>query len=273
MEILQIGERPKAYQWDISATARQHWNAKAPAKAGNNEITIYDVIGSDGFGGGFTAKRMDAALRSIGAKSDVTVKINSPGGDVFEGVAIFNALKMHEGAVDVEVMGIAASAASFIAMAGDSVRMQRGSMLMIHNSWGLVIGNRHDLFRTGEVLGKIDDAMAGIYADRTGAPRIEIAKMMDNETFLQAEEAVKMGFVDEAIEAEKAEDGEDLPKGLAARRKLDALLAEQGVPRSERRRLMREASGGTQDAAPTVTQDADLNVSAMRELINSLTER
>ena len=111
--------------------------------AGNdaNSISIYDSIGENWEGTGVTAKRISAALRAIGDK-DVVVNINSPGGDFFEGVAIYNLLREHQGRVTVQVMGLAASAASVIAMAGDEILMGDGSFLMIHNAgpWPSAIG-------------------------------------------------------------------------------------------------------------------------------------
>src|SRR5262245_53778386 len=139
--------RPQNFQWDAPSDVLAKW-AERPLAADStdaNTITIYDVIGEDLWtGGGFTAKRMSAALRSIG-KNDVTVKINSPGGDMFEGIAIYNLLREHPAKVTVDVMGWAASAASIIAMAGDEIRMGLGTFMMVHNAWGMVIGNRHDM--------------------------------------------------------------------------------------------------------------------------------
>ena len=130
--------RPQNYQWDapsdVLAKWAEHSFAAAPGADADATISIFDVIGEDGWtGGGVTAKRISAALRSIGNR-DVIVRINSPGGDMFEGIAIYNLLRTHPAKVTVEVLGWAASAASIIAMAGDVIRMGLGSFMMVHNA-------------------------------------------------------------------------------------------------------------------------------------------
>ncbi len=140
-------QRPDGVDWEPPSEAWSRW-AGAPLAAEADDpttISIYDVIGEDFWtGGGFTSKRMGAALRSIGAK-DITVEVNSPGGDMFEGVTIYNMLREHPAKVTIDVMGWAASAASVIAMAGDEIRMGLGTFMMVHNAWGVVVGNRHDM--------------------------------------------------------------------------------------------------------------------------------
>ena len=155
------------------------------------EILLYDEIGP----WGVTAKDFAGAMAQAGA-GDITVRVNSPGGSVFDGLAIYNALKAHPGAVNVVVDGLAASAASFIAMAGDTVSMAESSMMMIHNASAVVMGNRNDLRDTANVLDKVDAQMADIYAAKTGKPADEISGMMDAETWMTAAEAKDAGFCD-----------------------------------------------------------------------------
>ncbi len=266
-------QRPKAYQWDVPSDALARW-VETPSAAANDDpatITIYDVIGEDWWsGGGFTASRMNAALRSIGAK-DVTVRINSPGGDVFEGFAIYNELASHKAKVTIEVMGVAASAASYIAMAGDTIKMGLGSFIMIHNSWGVVMGNRNDLEAASEMLAQIDGAQMDIYENRTGLKRAEIEKYMDAETFFSAKDAVAKGFADELMDNEIGGGASALVRPeIHAKRRMDAILAQSGVPRSERRKMIKEATGDTHDAAPTVTHDAGLDPAALLRLIATM---
>lgn len=116
-------------------SALERWNGGIRAATDNdNAISIFDVVGRDYWDEGVTAKRISGALRSMNG-ADVTVNINSPGGDMFEGLAIYNLLREYEGHVTVKVLGIAASAASIIAMAGDDIQIGRGAFLMIHNCW------------------------------------------------------------------------------------------------------------------------------------------
>lgn len=116
-------------------SALDRWNGGIKAAAtDDNSISVFDVIGQDYWGEGVTAKRIAGALRVMNG-ADVTVNINSPGGDMFEGLAIYNLLREYQGKVTVKVLGIAASAASVIAMAGDDIQIGRGAFLMIHNCW------------------------------------------------------------------------------------------------------------------------------------------
>jgi len=269
-------QRPENYQWDAPSDVLARWaDAPLAAEADDpNTVSIYDVIGEDWWtGGGFTAKRMAAALRSIGPK-DVTVKINSPGGDMFEGIAIYNLLKDHPAKVTVEVMGWAASAASIIAMAGDDIRMGLGTFMMVHNAWGAVIGNRHDMREGADLFESFDSALADIYEARTGMKRADIAKLMDAETFMGPTEAVKNGFADSVDEGRSAPEAKNAGEmqGVHAKRRLDAVLAQRGVPRSERRKLLKEATAGKHDAADPATHDAgpDDWLGAARQLIQTM---
>jgi ATP-dependent Clp endopeptidase proteolytic subunit ClpP len=212
---------------------------------------------------------MNAALRSIGSK-DITVKINSPGGSVFEGFAIYNELRQHNGKVTVEVMGIAASAAAYIAMAGDDIKMGLGSFIMVHNAWGGVVGNRNDLAEAIETLSKIDGAQMDIFEARTGLPRDEIETYMNAETFFTAKDAVAKGFADEVFDAPKVDAQARTSPEINAKRRLEVLLAQTGVPRVERRKMINEATGGKQDAAPAVTHDADLDPAALAQLLSTI---
>jgi ATP-dependent Clp protease, protease subunit len=265
-------QQPQGYQWDVPSDALAKWvDTPVAAADGPETITIYDIIGEDVWtGGGFTAKRMAGALRAIGPK-DVTVKINSPGGSVFEGFAIYNELRQHKAKVTVEVMGIAASAAAYIAMAGDEIRMGLGSFLMVHNSWGMAVGNRNDLASAITTLEQIDNAQIDIFEARTGLSRKKIEDYMDAETFFGATDAVKAGFADTVMDdAPEAGTKARETRPINAKRKLDALLAQSGVSRSERRRMLNEIAGDTHDAIPTATQDAGLDPAALARLLQTL---
>lgn len=270
---IQAFHRPEGFSWDAPSQALERWAGIAPVAAeadDANTISIYDVIGEDWWTGtGFTDKRMAAALRAIGAKP-VTVNVNSPGGDVFQGLAIYNLLREHPAEVTVRVMGIAASIASIIAMAGDKVEMGMSSFLMIHNSWGAVIGNQNDMREAADTFAKFDAAMSDIYLARTGLKAKEIGDMMDAETFITAAEAVKLGFADTTVNQPEPASGGQARAEISARRRLDSILARQGVPRSERRKLMRDATG-TQDAAdPETMPGAGLDLAAARQLLATM---
>ncbi|MEN4608711.1 head maturation protease, ClpP-related [Pantoea agglomerans] len=234
---------------DLPSSAMDRWNGGIKAaKSDDNSISVFDVIGADWYGDGVTASRIAAALRSIGG-ADVTVNINSPGGDMFEGLAIYNLLREYEGKVTVKVLGLAASAASIIAMAGDEVQIGRGAFLMIHNCWVYAMGNRHDLQQIAADMVPFDKAMNDIYSARTGLDEATIDAMMNAETYIGGSDAVEKGFADHLLAADEVADGDDSP--AAALRKLDAMLAKTNAPRSERRKLLKALTGGKPGAAAT----------------------
>lgn len=266
-------QRPQNFQWDAPSDVLAKW-AEAPMAAASdddNTISMLEVIGEDWWtGGGVTAKRVSAALRSIG-KQDVTVKINSPGGDMFEGIAIYNLLRAYPAKVTVEVLGWAASAASIIAMAGDEIRMGLGSIMMVHNAWGVVIGNRHDMRDSAELFDGFDGAIVDIYEARTGMRRADIEKLMDAETFMGPSEAVKNGFadaVDGAIVTPEG-DAKNMDRGLMARRQTEAALARAGFSRETRSEMLLEMGVGARDAAQKpAARDAGIDPAALQRLLN-----
>ncbi|EMV0163808.1 head maturation protease, ClpP-related [Klebsiella variicola subsp. variicola] len=227
-----------------SALDRWDGGIKA-ATTDDNTISVFDVIGQDYWGEGITAKRIAGALRTMNG-ADVTVNINSPGGDMFEGLAIYNLLREYEGHVTVKVLGIAASAASIIAMAGDDIQIGRGAFLMIHNCWLYAMGNRHDFAELAQSLEPFDTAMADIYAARSDLDIAAVQKLMDAESYIGGSDAVAKGLADSLLSADAVSDGDESP--AAALRKLDALLAKTNTPRSERRKLIKALTGNTPGA-------------------------
>ncbi|MEQ7113674.1 head maturation protease, ClpP-related [Klebsiella pneumoniae] len=227
-----------------SALDRWDGGIKA-ATTDDNTISVFDVIGQDYWGEGITAKRIAGALRAMNG-ADVTVNINSPGGDMFEGLAIYNLLREYEGHVTVKVLGIAASAASIIAMAGDDIQIGRGAFLMIHNCWLYAMGNRHDFAELAQSLEPFDTAMADIYAARSGLDIAAVQKLMDAESYIGGSDAVAKGLADSLLSADAVSDGDESP--AAALRKLDALMAKTNTPRSERRKLIKALTGNTPGA-------------------------
>lgn len=136
---------------------------------------------------------------------NITVWIDSWGGDVFAGVGIYNALKEHKGKVTVKVDGKAVSAGSLIAMAGDEVLMSPGSILMIHNPWSKAVGESKDMRHTADVLDEVKEAILNIYKTKVDKSREEIAQMMDNEEWMSARKAVAEGFADGILHLESEE--------------------------------------------------------------------
>lgn len=248
------------------------WNPNIrAAQDENNTITIYEVIGEDFWSGsGFTAKRMAAALRSIGKKKDVIVSINSPGGDFFEGAAIYNLLREHEGKVTVKIIGLAASAASIIAMAGDTIQISEIGFYMIHDAWGFVAGNRHDLTKTAETFEVFDASMADVYSARSGYGREEIGEMMDNDTWMNASDAIEKGFADELLPEKVVDDGNTEKKEQAmARRSIEVALARQGYTRKKREDLLTKAFAA-RDAGNTAARDAGYQEEDLKDLLNTI---
>lgn len=153
-------------------------------------IDIFGVIGEEW--DGLTSRDIAKQLEGLEpGKDEVLVRINSPGGFAYEGIAIYNMLKPYN--PEIQIVGLAASAASVVAMAGESRHIATGAEMMIHNAWGLAVGSGKDMFAYGEHLKKLDSSLADIYATRTG-DREKAVEVMDAETWLSAQESVAMGF-------------------------------------------------------------------------------
>ncbi len=224
----------------------------AKVEGGSTTIDLYDEIGY----WGVNAKSFRARLKD--ATGDITLRINSPGGDVFDGIAIYNDLLAHDGKVKVEIVGLAASIASIIAMAGDEITIADNAMFMVHNAWTIGVGNRHDFADVAATLTKIDDALARTYAARTTTGIRAIKTMMDNETWLNAKDAMEAGFATAIGTSAEAKAKFDLsvfagvPKSLVwdddttadakpTKRDLErALTQDAGWSRSKARAAMRE---------------------------------
>ncbi|MEU0514327.1 MULTISPECIES: head maturation protease, ClpP-related [Amycolatopsis] len=158
------------------------------------ELWIYEEIDS---WWGVSAADVAAALK--GHRGDLHVRINSPGGEVFEGFAIYNLLAQLDGTVTVTVEGLAASAASFIAMAGDKVRMCLASQMMIHDPWGFCVGAADDMRDMGSVLDSLAETLAGIYAERAGGEIAAWRDVMRGEQWYTPQEAIDAGLADEIV--------------------------------------------------------------------------
>lgn len=160
----------------------------------DGELVLYGFVGDNYWDEGFTASEVLDALAEVGRETDITVRINSGGGYVNDGIAIFNALSAHKGTVNVEVDAVAASSASVIAMAGDTITMRTGALMMVHDPSGGSYGTTDDLNKTSEVLDKLGHLMASIYADQTGDAPDDLRLEMKAELWMTGEEAVTRGF-------------------------------------------------------------------------------
>lgn len=254
----------------IKTLARQTGTFKAEGQC----LLMYGCIG-DWFDE-LEGKRVVEKIRSM--TGDITVKLNSPGGDVFDGIAIMNALKDHsknKGRVTVSVDALAASIASAIAMAGDEIVMAEGSFLMIHNPYTLIIGDAAEMRKTADVLDQITDSLAGIYANKTGMSIEGVKALMSEETWIDPTAAIEMGFATRLDTEEEAEGFENFdlsvfdnvpePLKIAAKaarpstvRGLEKALHNIGFSRAEAKRVAaagfgalvpREADTGEEDSA------------------------
>lgn len=266
---IQAFDAPRGAEWDAPSSAFDKWN---PVKAANsddkNTINILDQIGEDWFGEGMTAKIVNGVLRRADGE-DITVNINSPGGDFFEGVTIYNMLREYDGSVNVKVLGVAASAASIVAMAADDLKIAKSGFLMIHNSWGLVIGNQNDMREAADTFSVFDSAMANVYADRSGHSVEDISALMAKDTWMTGETAVDDGFADGFLASDEVV--EDKKKAQSSKHKLNTALAKIGMPRSERREIFKDLTS-THNAAEATRSAGTVDPALMQSLSEFLAE-
>lgn len=188
----------------LAAGLESHWRAEADADTRTANLHLYGAIG--GYWGGIDAAEMVPAIRDLDVDT-LNVYVNSPGGNVYDGIAIRNALRSHKARVVVTVDGLAASAASFIACAGDEVIMAENSEFMIHEAWGLAIGNAEDMLAAADDLDRISGNIAAMYASKAGGNADDWRALMKAETWYSADEAVAAGLADRT----DADTGDDEP--------------------------------------------------------------
>ena len=211
------------------------FTVKAQANAALADISIYEPIGS----WDLTAAQFIAQVKALGDVSQINLDINSPGGDVFEALTIFNFLKRHSAKVTVTVGGVAASAASLIAMAGDTIIMPNNTMMMIHNPWTWAAGNADELREQADMLDKIGGALFNTYQSRTGMDEEALKAMLATDTWLTADECLAHGFCDQVVDPITASAVFDVSKfpeqaqavfAVAKQRKAQASIAEDHTP-------------------------------------------
>jgi ATP-dependent Clp endopeptidase proteolytic subunit ClpP len=246
------------------------WYKITNQDSGVPEVLIYDVVGWPFI----DAEILVSELAEINNK-DVLVRINSPGGDVFDGVAIFNALNAHKGNVVVRNEGLAASISSVIAMAGDERQSYPAAMTMIHNAWVLDGGNKEDKLHIADILGKIDENIVDIFFDRSNVGRPSLRKMMEIETWMTAKEAKEKGFIDTIIDGNAPKAAFDLsvfnhvPDGMSAEREGKDLTVR------EVERALRDAGGSISFAKSTAAgcSKGNQEEKELLEALNKLNER
>ena len=202
------------------ASAKSNSWFRMQASADNEaDIYIYDEIGY----WGVTARQFVNDLKALGDVTHINLHINSPGGDVFDGIAIFNALKFHGAAITVHIDGLAASMASVIAMVGNPVIMPENTMMMIHKPWGFSGGDANDMRDYADLLDKVESVLIPAYAEKTGKTTEEIAAMLEDETWMDGKECLELGFADQVttslqamacIQSKRIEDFEKMPKSI-----------------------------------------------------------
>ncbi|MCE6073395.1 Clp protease ClpP [Agrobacterium vitis] len=223
----------------------------------NGELVLYGFVGENYWGDGFTARDVVDALMEHGRDEPITVRINSGGGYVDDGIAIFNALTAHKGQVTVVVDSMAASSASIIAMAGDERIMRTGSMMMIHDPSGAVWGTAADMEKYAKVMEKHAENLASIYAEVTGEDASDIREDMKSELWMTAEEAVERSFAT-SLEKKKAKAAaaHDYSVYAHAPERLVALSTQKNWTRSRAQAkagASAAASTGIEKEKPTMT--------------------
>ena len=220
---------PVAMAASATKTNNQSWYS-IKAKANDTaEISIYDEIGFWGVSAASFAQDLKDCGNNL---KQINLHIHSPGGDVFDGIAIYNLLKNHPANVTVYIDGLAASMASVIAMAGNEVIMPENAMMMIHKPWGIQGGDAEDMRKYADLLDKVENTLIPAYASKTGKTPEELAEMLSEETWLNGKECVEQGFADKlaeplvamaSIKSRKLEDFENMPKAMK-----DMLFKPQG---------------------------------------------
>ena len=199
---------PQTLKGQPLAGTRPWFRVQAKKDGAAAEVFIYDEIGAGFFGGGIAAADLIKEIKGLGLKAgdELKVRINSPGGNFFEGVTIHNYLRTEKAKIIVRVDGVAASAASVVVMAGDRIEMPQNAMLFIHNPWMFAAGDAKVMRKVAEDLDQMRDSAAGTYLRRAGdkLTRAKLLDMLDAETWLTAEDSVKHGLADVVDEPVRA---------------------------------------------------------------------
>ena len=176
------------------------WNVMKNEEEKSAELILYGSIGSDEYWDDISDKAFKQDIENLGDVENITLHINSPGGSVFSAVAIANILKNHKAKVTANIDGLAASAATIITSACDTVRMPKNALFMIHNPITFAYGNNQEMQKTVQMLDKVKNSIIETYLNKTKTDKETLSELMDNETWMNAEEAKEYGFVDEILD-------------------------------------------------------------------------
>jgi len=244
------------------------YQVKAASNGGESEILIYDYIG-------WPYNDPSDLIREMADMGDILGRINSPGGDVWDGMAIYNAFATHKGGtVTMRIEGIAASMASVIAMAGKKLHAYDNTMLMIHNAWTYTAGNQYELSDIADLLGKIDENMVDIYQGKSKISKRELSQMMKDTTFLNAKEAKNKGFVDVIVDGKAAKADFDLSiygntpegygQGESTEREKERALRDVGFSQKEAKAILSGRKDGTQRDVEGIQAEVDRITNIMK---------
>ncbi len=239
------------------------------------DFYLYDII--DWLGADPQQFMQD--LKEVSANQTIRVRINSPGGSVFDGTALYNGLKQHEAKVETYIDGVAASIASVIAMAGDEIHIAENAYMMIHEPFSLVVGTAADMRKEADLLDKVGDTIVDTYAKRSGKNKNEIKQALQEETWLVGQEAIDFGLADYLAEESNAENRFDLsvfnnvPEslinssdgGTPTTRDLEKQLRDAGLGRKQAKAFVSEGKKTLQ------SEDVpDDDWAAVKKLINNI---
>ena len=176
------------------------WNVMKNDEEKSAELILYGSIGSDEYWDDISDKAFKQDIENLGDIENITLHINSPGGSVFSAVAIANTLKNHKAKITANIDGLAASAATIITSACDIVRMPKNALFMVHNPITFAYGNNQDMQKTLEMLNKVKNSIIETYLNKAKTDKETLSELMDNETWMSAEEAKEYGFIDEILD-------------------------------------------------------------------------
>ena len=176
------------------------WNVMKNDEEKSAELILYGSIGSDEYWDDISDKAFKQDIENLGDVENITLHINSPGGSVFSAVAIANTLKNHKAKITANIDGLAASAATIITSACDTVRMPKNALFMVHNPITFAYGNNQDMQKTLEMLNKVKNSIIETYLNKAKTDKETLSELMDNETWMSAEEAKEYGFIDEILD-------------------------------------------------------------------------